>query len=60
MLAGVHSITMEKLAQAGEGGGARHPPFTKFTIAYKVEMYAPESIATLPLFSPIEGQKWFD
>jgi hypothetical protein len=27
-LSGVHSITMEKSAQPGEGGGARQPPFT--------------------------------
>jgi hypothetical protein len=35
-LSGVHSIIMEKLAQAGEegGGGARPPPFTISTITY--------------------------
>jgi hypothetical protein len=42
---GVHSIMMEKLAQAGEGGGARPPPFTipvyHDTITYKVVVYAP-------------------
>ncbi len=26
-LFGVHSIMMEKLAQAGDGGGVRPPPF---------------------------------
>jgi hypothetical protein len=30
---------MEKLAQAGEGGGARPPPFTILTITYKVAVY---------------------
>jgi len=35
-LYGVHSITMEKLDHAGEGGGARPPPYTISTIAYKV------------------------
>jgi hypothetical protein len=44
-LSGVHSIMMEKLAQAGEGGGARPPPFTIFTITYKVAVYAPAESA---------------
>ncbi len=41
-----------KLAQAGEGGGgARPPPFITFTIASKVELYAPAEWAdTLTLF----------
>ncbi len=40
---------MEKLAQPGEGGGARPPPF--ITITYKVVVYAPaERAGTLPLF----------
>ncbi len=30
-----------KSALAGEGGGARPPPFTLFTITYKVAVYAP-------------------
>jgi hypothetical protein len=38
-LSGVHSIMMEKLAQAGEDGGARPPPFTLSTITYKVVVY---------------------
>jgi hypothetical protein len=51
-LSGVHSIMMEKLVQAGEdGGGARPPPFTIVTIAYKVTVYAPAEWAdTLTLF----------
>jgi hypothetical protein len=44
---------MEKLAQAGEGQGARPPPFTIFTITNKVAVYAPaERADTLPLFLP--------
>jgi hypothetical protein len=31
---------MEKLAQAGEGGDARPPPFTIFAITYKVAVSA--------------------
>jgi hypothetical protein len=39
---------MEKSAQDGEsGGGARPPPFTLFTITYKVAVYA---LGTLTLF----------
>ncbi len=40
-LCGVHSIMVEKLAQACEcgGGGARLPPFTISTITYKVVVY---------------------
>ncbi len=30
-----------KLAQAGEGGGARLSPFSTFTITCKVAVYAP-------------------
>ncbi len=42
---------MEKSAKPGEGGGARPPPFTLFTITYKVVVYAPaERADTLPLF----------
>jgi hypothetical protein len=50
-LSGVHSIMMEKLVQAGEGGDARPPPFIIFTITYKVAVYASSDKAdTLPLF----------
>ncbi len=35
----VHSIMMEKLAQPGEGEGARPPPFTISTITDKVVVY---------------------
>jgi hypothetical protein len=52
-LSGVHSIMMEKLSQAGEGGGggARPPPFTIFTITNKIAVYAPaERADTLHLF----------
>ncbi len=46
-LSGVHSIMMEKLAQAG----ARLPPSTLSTIMYKVVVYAPaERADSLPLF----------
>ncbi len=50
-LSGVHSIMMEKLAQAGEGmGSARPPPFTTSTITYKIVVYAPAKREdTLPL-----------
>ncbi len=42
---------MEKLVQAGEGGGARPPPFNISNIKHKVVMYAPaERADTLPLF----------
>jgi hypothetical protein len=34
-----------KLAQAGEGGGTRPPPFITFTITSKVEVYAPDEWA---------------
>ncbi len=40
-LAGVHSIMMEKSAQAGEGGVARPPPLTISTITCKVVVSAP-------------------
>ena len=42
-LSDVHSLVMEKLANAGEGegGGARPPSFTIVTITYKVAVYAP-------------------
>jgi hypothetical protein len=42
---------MAKLAQPGEGGGARPPFFTITTITYKVVMYIPaERADTLPKF----------
>jgi hypothetical protein len=42
---------MEKLAQAGEGGGRRQPLFTIFTITDKVVVYATaKSADTLLLF----------
>ncbi len=55
---------MGKLAQAGEGGGARPPPFTLFSITYKVAVYAPaERAGTLPLFHlypyVLCGQSWY-
>ncbi len=50
-LSGVHSIMMEKLAQAGKGGGSRPHPFTIVTITYKVAVYAPAEWAdALTLF----------
>ena len=40
-----------KLAQAGEGGGARPPHFITFTITSKIAVYAPAEWAdTLTLF----------
>ncbi len=40
-----------KLAQAGEGGGERHPLSFTFTITSKVAVYAPAEWAdTLTLF----------
>jgi hypothetical protein len=51
LLSGVHSIMMEKLAQAGESAGVRPPPFTISTISFKVVVYAPaERAEALPLF----------
>ncbi len=42
---------MVKSAQPGEGGGARHPPFTLSTIISQVVVYAPaERADTLSLF----------
>ncbi len=42
---------IEKLAQAGEGGGARPPPFTLFTIMFEVAKYAEAGRADkLPLY----------
>jgi hypothetical protein len=42
---------MEKLAQAGAGGGALPPLFTLFTITYKVAAYTPaETADKLTLF----------
>ncbi len=38
---------MEKLAQSGEGGDARPPPFPTFTITYKVAGYALAELADL-------------
>ncbi len=47
----VHSVMRVKLALAGEGGGARPPPFITFTITSKVAVYAPAEWAdTLTLF----------
>jgi hypothetical protein len=51
LLSGEHSIMRVKLAQAGEGGGARPPPFITFTVTSKVAVYAPAEWAdTLTLF----------
>ncbi len=42
---------MEKLAQAGEGGGSTPTPFQPITIKYNVAVYAPaERAETLPVF----------
>jgi hypothetical protein len=50
-LIGIYSIMMEKVAQAGEGRGARPSPFCSSTITNKVMLYAPaERADTLPLF----------
>jgi hypothetical protein len=47
----VHSVMRVNLSQAGEGGGARPPPFITFTITSKVAVYAPAELAdTLTLF----------
>jgi hypothetical protein len=56
-LFGIHSLMMEKLAQAGEGGSARPPPYTIVTITYKVSVCAPAewaetltlSVSSLPI-----------
>jgi hypothetical protein len=53
---GVHPITMEKSALAGEGGGCTPTPFQPVTITCKVAVYAtaeradtvPPSISSLP------------
>jgi hypothetical protein len=56
LLSGVHSIMMEKFAQAGQGGDARTPiPFSiylLFTIPYKVAVYALAERADTFLHSP--------
>ncbi len=50
-ISGVHSIMMEKLTQAGQGGGCRPYPFTISTITSKVVVYTPaERADTLPVF----------
>jgi hypothetical protein len=50
-VSGVHSIMMEKLAQPGDGAGARPPPYTLSTITHKVAVYAPaERADTFLLF----------
>ncbi len=41
---------IEKLAQAGEGGGTRTSCFTISTITYKVVVASAEKADTLPLF----------
>ncbi len=38
---------MEKIAQAGEGGGDRPPPLTISTIPYKTVVYAPAERADI-------------
>ncbi len=45
------SITRVKSTQAGEGGGARPPPFTISTITHKVIVYAPAERA-YTLYTP--------
>ncbi len=56
LLSGVHSVMRVKLALAGEGGGARPPPFITFTITSKVAVYAPaEWIDTITLFHLLEN-----
>ncbi len=51
LISGVHSIMMEKSALTGKGGGVRSPPFTLFTVTYKVAVSAPaERIGAFPLF----------
>ncbi len=51
LLSGVHSVMRVKLTQAGEGWGARPPPFITFTITSKVAVYTPAEWAdTLTLF----------
>jgi hypothetical protein len=44
---------MEKLAQPGEGGGARPHPFTTSTITDKVVVYAPAEKADAQCTPPI-------
>jgi hypothetical protein len=45
---------VEKLAQAGQGGGVIVHPFQPITITYKVAVYTPAeragTLSTLPLF----------
>jgi hypothetical protein len=40
---------MEKSALVAEGGGARPPPFTLFTITYNVAVYVPAERADTQL-----------
>jgi hypothetical protein len=47
-LSGVHSIMMEKLTHAGEGGGCTPTPLSPaFTITFKVAVYAPAKWADI-------------
>ncbi len=57
-LSGLHYIMIEKLAQAGERGGARPPPFTLVSITYKVPVYAPEAVDTNGRFQMQGGKNW--
>jgi hypothetical protein len=43
-LYGVYTIMMGKLAKDGDGGDARPPPFTLFTIMFKVAVDSPAVI----------------
>jgi hypothetical protein len=54
-LSDVHSIMMVNQPSLVRGGGARLPPFTLFTITYKVVVYAPAPAGryTPPCFSSI-------
>ncbi len=46
----MHSIMMEKLAQAGEGGGCTPLPFYSGTITHKIAVSAPGRGQKLTLF----------
>jgi hypothetical protein len=51
LISGVQSIMMEKSALVGKVGGVRLPPFTLFSITYKVAVYAStERADTLHVF----------
>ncbi len=57
-LSGVYTIMMEKFAKDGDGGDARPPPFTLFTITYKVAVNAQAETLTYLISTPKYSMIW--